>query len=488
MNCARQEDVDVCQERKRVQNDEANYDILLAKNLTKRYRNAAGSRPCAVNNVCFSIPLGHCFGLLGTNGAGKTSTFKMITDEIEPSFGSCLFNNMKMEDFLKENIIGYCPQFDAVDEYLTGKEALYIYSKLIGITEIEQAILSAIHRFKLQSYINVPIVKYSGGMKRTLSVAVSMLGDPQIVLLDEPTNAMDPEMRRRVWDNILKLIKEERSVLLTSHSMAECDALCSRLAIMVSGQFMCLGTTQHLKHRFGGGYTLQIKVIKDSGINLVIDFVESKFMNCILKDKHGTKLEYIIPHKGNSLGKIFGVMEANKEGYLIADYSVSQTTLDQVFINFAKTSNESDIEGEDFDDEENQDERQEEVDIGKNCAQIGVPIDSLDINNLSDTPTFESIKQHFNSLKKSRHIRKTSSAKSQDFKQAHRLRKSLKSRSSTKQRRTSKQDNQEDEGGFTNLAYEIEYKNSDECEVPIQEASQDLTMSIIEDGEFFSKC
>lgn len=179
---------------------------------------------------------------------------------------------MTMKEFLKDNIIGYCPQFDAVDEYLTGKEALYIYSKLIGINQIKQAMLSAISKFKLQSYIDIPIIKYSGGMKRTLSVAVSMLGDPEIVLLDEPTNAMvyflmlikkilyvlmfkksiikDPEMRRRVWDNILNLIREDHSVLLTSHSMAECDALCSRLAIMVNGQFVCLGTTQHLKHRF----------------------------------------------------------------------------------------------------------------------------------------------------------------------------------------------------------------------------------------------
>lgn len=156
---------------------------------------------------------------------------------------------MKMKEFLKDHIIGYCPQFDAVDEYLTGKEALYIYSKLIGIDPIKDAMVSAIRKFKLQSYVNVPIVKYSGGMKRTLSVAVSMLGDPEIVLLDEPTNAMDPEMRRRVWDNILNLIREDHSVLLTSHSMAECDALCSRLAIMVNGQFVCLGTTQHLKHR-----------------------------------------------------------------------------------------------------------------------------------------------------------------------------------------------------------------------------------------------
>lgn len=95
-----------------------------------------------------------------------------------------------MKNFLKENIIGYCPQFDAVDEYLTGKEALYIYARLIGINEIQKAIVTAINRFKLQSFVDVPIIKYSGGMKRTLSVAVAMLGDPQIILLDEPTNGM----------------------------------------------------------------------------------------------------------------------------------------------------------------------------------------------------------------------------------------------------------------------------------------------------------
>lgn len=92
-------------------------------------------------------------------------------------------------------------------------------------------------------------------------------------------------MRRRVWHNILKLIKDDRSVLLTSHSMAECDALCSRLAIMVNGQFKCLGTTQHLKHRFGGGYTLQIKALKDNNLNQIIEFVENKFTNSILKVK-----------------------------------------------------------------------------------------------------------------------------------------------------------------------------------------------------------
>ena len=108
-----------------------------------------------------------------------------------------------MKSFLKENIIGYCPQFDAVDEYLTGKEALYIYAKLIGINEIQKAIVTAINRFKLQSFVDVPIIKYSGGMKRTLSVAVAMLGDPQIILLDEPTNGM--VINSTTEDNLLSL-------------------------------------------------------------------------------------------------------------------------------------------------------------------------------------------------------------------------------------------------------------------------------------------
>lgn len=121
--------------------------------------------------------------MLGINGAGKTTTFKMLTGEIKTTFGTRLFNGMSMREFLKDNIIGYCPQFDAIDEYLTGKEALYCYGKMIGLVDVEAAMTSAINRFKLQSFVDIPIIKYSGGMKRTLSVAVAMLGNPQIVLL-----------------------------------------------------------------------------------------------------------------------------------------------------------------------------------------------------------------------------------------------------------------------------------------------------------------
>jgi hypothetical protein len=219
------------------------------------------------------------------------------------------------------------------------------------------------------------------------------------------------------------------------------------------------------------------------------------------------KLEYIIPHKGNNLGRIFGVMEANKSAYYIADYSVSQTTLDQVFINFAKSStksSESDPEDsfgpdsdQDLDENQNEDDSIFETDLDKkDTIKMDLPLDRdiwphVNDNmtnqtnvNMNDTPTFESIKNHFNSLKKSRHIRKTSSAKSQDFKQSMNSRKSLRSRSSSIRQRKSINE----EGGYNNLAYEIEYKNSDAYEFPIQESSHDLTTSINEDGEYYSRC
>lgn len=207
-------------------------------------------------------------------------------------------------------------------------------------------------------------------------------------------------------------------------------------------------------------------------------------------------------------------MESNKDSILIADYSVSQTTLDQVFINFAKTQRGKDSDDEDDDEMEedgdsnsnngdenayyNQRELKNIDDRGKNLNtdQITVNIptqesrfDSLitdEINN--HTPSFESIKNHFNSFKKKGHIRKTSSAKSMQRKQSTRSRKSEMSRSSSKRRK-----DVNESGGYNNLAYEIEFKNSDsyppyQYDVSMQEASHDLTTSLNEDGEYFSRC
>jgi hypothetical protein len=198
------------------------------------------------------------------------------------------------------------------------------------------------------------------------------------------------------------------------------------------------------------------------------------------------KLEYIIPHRGNSLGKIFGVMEINKLNYFIADYSVSQTTLDQVFINFASQRGDNDSDSEfDEDEEEYHGSELDETEMEKKPDQVPpeVRVSMPEDASGKDPSAFESIKDHFNSLKKSRHIRKTSSAKSVNRHQSLRSRKSSRRATNKSGHRPSISD-----GGFTNLAYEVEYRNSVAYDSPIQENSSTGMNYSLNEADEFSRC
>ena len=133
--------------------------------------------------------------------------------------------------------------------------------------------------------------KYSGGMKRRLSAAMAMIGDSPIILLDEPTSGVDPIARRQFWEVINSVKETGQAVILTSHSMEECEALCSRLGIMVNGQFQCLGGVQHLKNKFAQGFSLLIK-LKPSippnspELTTLCHDISNKFNPCVLKDRH----------------------------------------------------------------------------------------------------------------------------------------------------------------------------------------------------------
>uniref|UniRef100_A0A671RDQ4 ATP-binding cassette, sub-family A (ABC1), member 4b n=1 Tax=Sinocyclocheilus anshuiensis TaxID=1608454 RepID=A0A671RDQ4_9TELE len=297
----------------------------------------------AVDRICVGVPAGECFGLLGVNGAGKTTTFKMLTGDTDVTSGeasvagcSILTNILDVHQNM-----GYCPQFDAIDELLTGREHLYLYARLRGIPESEISRVAewGIQKLGLSEYAGNCAGTYSGGNKRKLSTAIAMIGCPPLVLLDEPTTGMDPHFRRFLWTAILSIIRDGRAVVLTSHSMEECEALCTRLAIMVNGTFKCLGRIQHLKYKFGGGYVVTMKIkAEKAGIppDLVPaeSFMESSFPGCIQREKHYNTLQYEIV--AASLARVFQLVLTNKERLNIEDYSVSQTTLDQVFVSFAK--------------------------------------------------------------------------------------------------------------------------------------------------------
>ena len=336
---------DVAAERTRMlaEDETTSSDVLRVCGLSKVYKSSRGQKKLAVDQLFFGVPKGQCFGLLGVNGAGKTTTFKMLTGDISLSGGDAQvagFSVSRGQGLQVKQNLGYCPQFDALDPFLTGRQTLFMYARLRGISEkkIAELVDWTVERLQLGSWADRITREYSGGNKRKLSVAIGMIGNPPVLFLDEPTSGMDPRARRFLWDMITATTRAGRCVILTSHSMEECDALCSRLAIMVNGQFQCLGSPQHLKNSYGDGYSLIMQVTGISpDLAPVKRFMEASFKSAELKEAHHGYIRYHMPREGlPPLSQIFTTLEAHRVELKLEDYSVSQTSLDEIFCNFAK--------------------------------------------------------------------------------------------------------------------------------------------------------
>ncbi|KAF4014147.1 hypothetical protein G4228_005234 [Cervus hanglu yarkandensis] len=335
------EDEDVQAERFRVEKGANDYDLVQLHRLTKTYQ-LIHKKIIAVNNISIGIPAGECFGLLGVNGAGKTTIFKMLTGDIIPTSGNILIRN-KTGSLAHVNshssLIGYCPQEDALDDLVTIEEHLYFYARIHGIPEkdIKETVQKLLGRLHLLPYKDTVTAMCSYGTKRKLSTALALIGKPSILLLDEPSSGMDPKSKRHLWKIISEEVQNKCSVILTSHSMEECEALCTRLAIMVNGRFQCIGSLQHIKSRFGRGFTVKVHV-KNARVSMeaLTRFMQLHFPKTYLKDQHLSMLEYHVPVTAGGVANIFDLLEANKTALNITNFLVSQTTLEEVFINFAK--------------------------------------------------------------------------------------------------------------------------------------------------------
>ena len=237
------------------------------KNLRKIYNMGCSEDPLvAIKNMSFCVEQGECFGLLGLNGAGKTTTFKCITQELSPNNGKIYINGKDMRNNFSElsSLFGYCPQFDAIFEYMSVYENLSFYGKIKGIKKdyLDEVVKAMIEEMSLSEFTNKIAGRLSGGNKRKLSVAISFLCGPPIVLLDEPSTGMDPEARRFMWSVIHKISTKGKkaSVIMTTHSMDEAETLCKRMAIMVNGEFVCLGKAEEIKEKYGYGYEIEVRI------------------------------------------------------------------------------------------------------------------------------------------------------------------------------------------------------------------------------------
>ena len=352
------EDEDVVEERRKVQEMPPSEDIaLLLKDLTKVYRT---NGVMAVDHLNLHIAKGECFGLLGINGAGKTTTFGMLTGELAMSEGSAYLHGIDIQKQLKkvQQMMGYCPQYDGLVGTLTGREMLRMFARLRGVPghQVEKVVRSSITNLNLYQWADKLCGTYSGGNKRKLSTAVALIGNPKVIFLDEPTSGMDVGARRHLWNTLTGVLETGRSIVLTSHSMEECEALCTKLVIMVNGKFKCVGSLQHLKSRFGQGYVVMLKVDVGSQTirrnrppGAVCPMVKVKqFMTHtfstgadVMEERTGF-LQYHIKSSSARLSELFGIFEGNKVALNIVDYSVSQTTLDQIFVKFAKEQHDED--------------------------------------------------------------------------------------------------------------------------------------------------
>ena len=319
-------------------------NLAHADTLSKCYPLEGGGSVQAVRETSLGVAKDSVLGLLGPNGAGKTTMMSMMSGIESIDSGSAWINDASVNDELAEarKLLGLCPQFDALMGNLTAREHLKIFAAIRGVppqlatTLIERTIKDMDLTLKADERTS----GYSGGNKRKLSVALSMIANPTVNFLDEPSTGMDPETRRFMWDYIAS-VRDGRALILTTHSMEEADALCSSIGIMIRGQLRALGTSQELKSAHGDGYQVMIRLgggtADPEGPFTKIDALISSLSTGVKMEASATMVKrYEVPASDTTLADIFELVNANLESHGIVDFSVSQTTLEDVFLKFAR--------------------------------------------------------------------------------------------------------------------------------------------------------
>ncbi|XBI46435.1 hypothetical protein VPH35_110686 [Triticum aestivum] len=347
------ERTDVIKEREMVgqllQEPNSSYSVI-CDNLKKVYPGKDGnSKKIAVRELSLSMARGQCFGVLGPNGAGKTTLINMLTGFTKPTSGTAYIEGMDIRLDMDKIYtgIGVCPQHDLLWENLTGREHLMFYGRLKKLkgAKLAQAIEQSLKSVRLFDG-GVPdklVQKYSGGMKRRLSVAISLIGDPKVVYMDEPSSGLDPASRKDLWKAV-KSAKQDRAIILTTHSMEEAEVLCDRIGIIADGTLQCIGNSRELKTKYGGSYVLTITTMAaEEAEEEVAKLVRSISPAVSRVYRISGTQRFEMPKQEVSISAVFHVMEDAKSRMTILAWGLSDTTLEDVFIRVAKENEASSV-------------------------------------------------------------------------------------------------------------------------------------------------
>lgn len=310
----------------------------------------------AVDGVDINVRAGSIYGVLGPNGAGKTTTIRMLATLLRADEGSAhIFGHDVMkESQIVRQLIGVTGQYASVDESLSATENLVIFSRLLGLgrKEAKQKAEQLLEEFSLTEAAKRPLKNFSGGMRRRLDLAASLIAQPPLIFLDEPTTGLDPRTRNQMWNTIRRLVKSGSTVLLTTQYLQEADELADRIAVIDHGRVVAEGTVNELKASVGTS-SLQLSIQQPRDIE-----------NARRKVEEVLKVQAVVSPEG---GKITAPMvdadivtdlliAFRQSGIQLAELSVQKPTLDEVFLTITgknpnedatKTSNESQREGVD---------------------------------------------------------------------------------------------------------------------------------------------
>lgn len=338
-------------------------------------KNFKGMKRKAVDNMFLAGKKNQCFGLLGRNGAGKSTLIKMISNSLNKTEGKIIINGKTNTNSKVRESFGITPQDNIFFPDLTATEHLVFYLKLkkdvslfsafkqakelmtrIGLTKLleeKKQNSKFLNLIKLPKFINYfldffsprdKIGNLSGGMKRLTQIAISLVGDPSLVCLDEPCRAIDYLSKKKIWELILKE-KKKRTILLTTHSMEEADLLCDEIGIMSNGKLIALGDSLTLKERYGKGYQIKVLAEKiEGGKEKCIDYIKSVIPTAKIDKNFGNLITYRC--ESLNIPNIFNVLEKNKKENCIVDWELNETTLQDVFLSVNEKASELEIEDE----------------------------------------------------------------------------------------------------------------------------------------------
>lgn len=285
----------------------------------------------AVNGIDLRVRKGSVYGVLGPNGAGKTTTVRMLATLLPPDAGqaSVLGHDLLRDAHAVRSRISLTGQFASVDEDLTGAENLILLSRLLGFRgrNARDRARELLQAFDLADAADKQIKHYSGGMRRRLDIAASLVITPDLLFLDEPTTGLDPRSRNQVWDIVRALVAEGTTVLLTTQYLEEADQLADRIAVIDHGKVIAEGTSGELKKSVGSG-VLHVRVSHAHERDAAQKILTKQLSVPVILEKDSCALSVQIADPQQAT---LALAEVARAGIRFSDYSLGQPSLDEVF-------------------------------------------------------------------------------------------------------------------------------------------------------------